>query len=119
MRCEFDGFKLPYTASCGPLLGLLIQRFIWHRSIIKSFYNPLIFLQYMFILLLVALLLNFSIKLDHYYDFDIIALLWPCYGYIAISFIFLIGSILLFIGAACNSLTNPDNEYENEEIDPW
>ncbi len=32
-----------------------------------------------------------------------IAILWPFYGFIALSFIFFLGGVMLVIGSACNS----------------
>ena len=32
--------EVPYTAACVPLYILVIQRFLWHRSITKAFKSP-------------------------------------------------------------------------------
>ena len=48
--------------------------------------------------LITNLVINFSLKKDKVFDLDVIALLWPCYGFIAITFIFFLGSLLVFLG---------------------
>jgi hypothetical protein len=53
--------------------------------------------------LFVNLVIDISLKVDNYLDIDMIAILWPFYGFIAISFIFFLGGVMLLIGTACNS----------------
>lgn len=93
---------MPYTAACAPLIVLLAQRFIWYQSFIKAFKNPQHIIRYLVQLLLINLAFNFSLKADELINFDVIAILWPCYGLIALSFIFFAASFLLFISSACN-----------------
>lgn len=57
---------------------------------------------------IVVLILNFSLRADDYVTFDVIALLWPCYGLIALTFIFFAASLLLFVSSACNQMTSLD-----------
>lgn len=103
---KVGSFRIPLTASCFPLVLVLGVRFLFHKSVLKAFKSPVNFLKFIFQFLALNLILNFSLKADDYYSFDAIAFLWPCYGYIAITFIFFIGSFLLFIGAACNSFNS-------------
>jgi hypothetical protein len=55
-----------------------------------------------------ALVLNYSLKLDGYVKFDPIAQLWPCYCLIAISFIFFAAAVLIFISTMCNEFSMID-----------
>ena len=103
-RLTSQGFQIPYTACCFPFLLVLIQRFLWYRAFFRSFRTPFYFVKFLFQLLVGNLVLNMSIRADEYFNFDVIGLLWPCYGFIAMTFIFFIGGLLLFIGSACNNI---------------
>jgi hypothetical protein len=93
---------LPFTAACSPLLLILVQRYIWHRSFLKAFKSPQDVVKYLVQLMIINIVLNFSLQADNLVNFSPIALLWPCYGLIAISFLFFAVSLLLFINAACS-----------------
>lgn len=100
--------KLPYTAACGPLAVVVTQRFIWYRAVLKSFKNPQNLIKYLYMVFILILILNFSLRADEYVSFEVIALLWPCYGLIALTFIFFAASLLLFVSSACNQMTSMD-----------
>ena len=101
--------RVPFTGTCIPLGCVLVQRFLWYRSFIKAFRGPGGFVKWVYQVLAVNLAVNLALKWDSYYVFDVIALLWPCYGFIALSFIFFIATLLLFIGSACNEFQNLDD----------
>jgi len=54
------------------------------------------------------------LQADNYVKFDVIALLWPCYGLIALTFIFFAGSLLLFISTACNQFSSDGGGSESD-----
>ena len=116
-RLQENGYDMPYTASCAPLAFLLLQRFVWHRSFIRAFRSPSHVLKFLFQVLFTNLIVNFSVRGDGYAQFDAIALLWPCYGFIALTFIFFAASLMLFISSACNQLTGQEEEPESGEED--
>ena len=103
-------FSVPYTGAAFPLICIIVQRFIWHKSILKAFRSPFQFIKFIFQILVTNLVINYALSMDDYYHFDIIAMLWPCYGSIALCVIFFIATLLLFIGSACNSFSNLDSE---------
>eukprot|EP00347_Sterkiella_histriomuscorum_P003076 403365681 len=113
-RFRDQGYLIPITASCFSLLLVLIQRFIWYKSVVKSFRTPVSFIKFVFLTFLFCLILNYNLENDEFFDFDIIVLLWPLYGLIAMTFIFFMGSLLLFIGSLCNSfqVQSSDQEYK-------
>ncbi|CDW73671.1 UNKNOWN [Stylonychia lemnae] len=49
---------------------------------------------------------------DGIFEFDVIVLLWPCYGFIAMTFIFFMGSLLLFVGSLCSQHSQNSDEYD-------
>jgi hypothetical protein len=60
--------------------------------------------------MLVFLIVNFSINEDGYAKLDIITQLWPCFGMIAMTFVFFASGILLFISTACNHFTGDEDD---------
>lgn len=60
-------------------------------------------------------MLNFCLQADALVSFTPVALLWPCYGLIALTFLFFAVSLLLFISAACSQFTGGDFEVEPEQ----
>ncbi len=66
--------------------------------------------KYLTNLFLIALVINYSIRYDGFAKLDVISHLWPCYGLIAMTFVFLAAGILLFISTACNHFTGEDED---------
>ena len=62
-------------------------------------------MKYLIYFLLMSLILNYCLKNDGLVNFDVIAQLWPCYGLIALTFIFFAGAFLLFISTLCNEFS--------------
>jgi hypothetical protein len=60
--------------------------------------------------MLIALVINYSIRHDGYANLDMISHLWPCYGLIAMTFVFFAAGVLLFISTACNHFTGKDED---------
>ena len=56
-------------------------------------------------------------KMDEFINFDIIAVLWPCYGLIAMTFIFFAASFLLFISSTCTQFSGHANEEINSDLE--
>ena len=60
--------------------------------------------------MLIVLVFNYSIRFDGYAIMDVIAHLWPCYGLIAMNFVFFAAGLLLFISTGCNHFTGDDDD---------
>lgn len=102
--------NLPYTVAWSPLGMILIHKFVWYRSLSKPFKTPQHVVMYLRDIFLAALIINYSIKEDSYAEMDVISHLWPCYGFIAMTFIFFAAALLLFISTACSHFTGDDDE---------
>ena len=105
-RVHVPKFNIPYTSATFSLFLILVQRFIWYRSIIKAFKTPFKFVKFLFQLLISCLLINLCMTADSLVELDVVALLWPCYGLIAITSMFFIGALLLFIGSLCTTMAS-------------
>ena len=119
-RLSQNNYRIPYVASTFPLAMLLVFRFIWHKSIIKAFRTPYHFVRFLLHLLLTNLVINLSLSYDSFFDFDSVALLWPCYGLLALTFIFFIAALLLFLGSACSSFSHQathDDGFDTDKKD--
>ena len=70
-------------------------------------------MKYITDLMLIALVVNYSVRQDAYATLDVIAHLWPCYAMIAMNFVFFAAGLLLFISTGCNHFTGEDDESSN------
>jgi hypothetical protein len=64
----------------------------------------------MFQVLVIGLVVTLSLKADGFLKLEPIALLWSCYGLIALTLLFFAATLLLFIGIACNQVSDSHNE---------
>lgn len=108
-RLSQNNFRIPFVATTFPLFLILIFRFIWHKSILKAFRTPYHLVKFLVNLLFVNLIINLSLSYDNFFVFDSVALLWPCYGFLALTFIFFIATLLLFLGSACSSFSREES----------
>ena len=108
-RIHHHETKMPYTVTCAPLGLILLHKFIWYRSIIKPFKTPQHVVKYLTDVMLIALIVNFSIREDGYAHLDAIVHFWPCYGLISITFVFFAAGILVFISTACSYFTGDED----------
>jgi hypothetical protein len=62
--------------------------------------------------MIIALIVNYSVREDKYGQMEVIAHLWPCYGLIALTFVFFAAGTLIFMSTACNHFTG-DDDYDS------
>jgi hypothetical protein len=108
-------FFIPYTASCFPLLVILFVRFLMYKSI-RAFKNTLNFLNYLIHFLLINLIINFCLKKDKFFKFELIALLWPFYGLLALFFILFMGSFIIFMSTVCSVVEGSETEIRRRDL---